>query len=224
MCLALIQSRERPDRYGALMRFEIIPSRPNTARRGEQGGTVRLDMLVDDDAAGLPCQELRQARLALVEGLAPQVLAIHLDQVEGVQERLAEPALAMQSIEHGNPIGTADDRLAIDHERSGAELASGESNHRIPRGPVLAAAGEQANQIAVTTGDQPVAMIMLDFVCQPRPSARSGAGVTGGMNSREDGAYAASLWAAIDLGGRVWPLGAPCKGGPLAAAFGGWRP
>jgi len=29
---------------------------------------------------------------------------------------------------------------------------------------------------------------------------------------------------AVELGGRVWLGGKPCKGGPAAPAFGGWRP
>jgi hypothetical protein len=32
---------------------------------------------------------------------------------------------------------------------------------------------------------------------------------------------AASRWSAVDLGGRVWLGGKPCKGGPAAPASGG---
>jgi 3-polyprenyl-4-hydroxybenzoate decarboxylase len=40
----------------------------------------------------------------------------------------------------------------------------------------------------------------------------------------ENGDEADERQPAVDLGGRVWLGGRPCKGGPTAPASGGWRP
>ena len=45
--------------------------------------------------------------------------------------------------------------------------------------------------------------------------------VSGGVNPRKDGGESSLAVPAVDLGGRVWLSGRPCKGGPTAPAFGG---
>jgi hypothetical protein len=50
----------------------------------EYGGSILVGVLVEEDAAGLAIQKLRQHRLTLAERPRPQIFAIELQQVKGM--------------------------------------------------------------------------------------------------------------------------------------------
>jgi hypothetical protein len=53
---------------------------------GEDGGAIALDMLVEPDAGAGFGYDACECRLADLKRIAPQVVAIQLDQVESVQK------------------------------------------------------------------------------------------------------------------------------------------
>jgi hypothetical protein len=53
----------------------------------------------------------------------------------------------MQGVKDGNAVVAGDHRLAIQDERLGAQLGGGRGDGGISIGPVIAAAGEQANGV-----------------------------------------------------------------------------
>src|SRR6516165_3294733 len=65
-------------RYGA---FE-----PHLAGMGEDGRAIAFDMLVEPDAGARLGQHARKRGLADLKRIAPQIIAIQLDEVEGVEE------------------------------------------------------------------------------------------------------------------------------------------
>jgi hypothetical protein len=61
-----------------------IGLRAQLAGMGEDGLTIALNMLVEPDAAARLSQHARKRGFADLKRIAPQVLAIQLDQVESV--------------------------------------------------------------------------------------------------------------------------------------------
>jgi hypothetical protein len=66
--------------------------------------------------------------------------------IERIQKRFAEPALAMECVEHGDTVRTANDGLSVNGEGTGTERAGGVGDQRIAHGPVIAMACKQANR------------------------------------------------------------------------------
>jgi hypothetical protein len=56
---------------------------------GKDGRAIALDMLVEPDAGASLGQHARKRGLADLESVTAQVVAVQLDQVEGVQEHVA---------------------------------------------------------------------------------------------------------------------------------------
>jgi hypothetical protein len=90
----------------------------------------------------------------------PQVLVVHLDQVERVQEGFPEPALTVQGIENRDPVRTADHGLSIQGECSRPKLAGSIGDCWKPAGPFVTAAREQTHGRAVAADDEPVAVVL----------------------------------------------------------------
>src|SRR5215813_14088447 len=97
----------------------VLPLRDNAfetklAGMGENGRAVALHVFVEPDA-GLGLGHDRCERgLADLKRIAPQVVAVQLDEVEGVEEYALVSALVTDEIERGNAVIIAGDRLAID--------------------------------------------------------------------------------------------------------------
>ena len=86
---------------------------------GEDGRAVALDMLVEPDA-GLGLGHDRCERgLADLKGIAPQVVPVQLDEVEGIKKDAPVSALVPDEIKRSNAVVIAGDRLAtIRQERT----------------------------------------------------------------------------------------------------------
>jgi hypothetical protein len=105
------------------------------------------------------------------------------EQIEGVQHGLADSAAAVQRVEDGDAIRTADHRLAIDRERPGAELRRGDGNCGVAPAPVVAAPREEPHGIAFPADLQPVTVVF-DLVDPIGPARRLG-GEGGDAGSNE---------------------------------------
>jgi hypothetical protein len=65
----------------------------------EYGRPIRLDMFADADAGTALGQQRGQCGLAHLKRLAAQIVAVQLDQIEGIQDDVAITATGMQLVE-----------------------------------------------------------------------------------------------------------------------------
>jgi len=97
----------------------------------EDGWAVTRKMLSEPDGAPLSlADQLGEPSLALDQGQVAQVVAVMLDQIEGVQHRLMAPASAPQRTEVRRPVVVGDHRLAVDQERRGLDAEGGVNDGR----------------------------------------------------------------------------------------------
>ena len=115
-------------------------------------------------------QDARQRRLADLDRLAPQVGAVQLQQVEGIEEGVDLVAAAAQDVEPGEPALVAAHHLAVDEAGPHLEVVHGLDHEREAVRPVVAAPGNQPDADGIAPGHQPIAVV-LDFV-QPAGAGR----------------------------------------------------
>ena len=120
-------------------------------------------MLVELDAGCRPGEHLLQARLASLERFLPQIVAVDLEHVEGVQEHGGIPALRVQPVEIGHAVIAAHDGLAVDRDRANPQTAGGLDDRRKAVAPIEPAAREQSHPSSLPANHEPVA-IVLDLV------------------------------------------------------------
>ena len=75
---------------------------------------VGLVVLIVDDAAARPVQQLRQRGLALLERRPAHVLPVELEEIERAQDHLIAVSASPEQVEHRQAVRVARDRLAID--------------------------------------------------------------------------------------------------------------
>jgi hypothetical protein len=84
---------------------------------GKDRRAVALQMLaILDPGPGL-AEQFLQSCLALLKRTGPLVLAVELQQIKGIQERLIVVGTAVQLFEHRHAGVIAADSFAIDHHR-----------------------------------------------------------------------------------------------------------
>src|SRR5215472_6383887 len=88
-----------------------------------------------------PTQQARERRPARLQRLAPQVFAIQLKEVEGVEEDMLARRLAPQPLEHREPVLIAGDGLAVDQARADLEPVNGLEDERVARRPIVPVPG-----------------------------------------------------------------------------------
>ena len=81
---------------------------------GEDGRAVALDMLVESDAGAGPGHDRCERGLADLKRIMPQVVAVQLDQVEGVEESVTVMASVADTVERRHAVVAASNRLPID--------------------------------------------------------------------------------------------------------------
>ena len=91
---------------------------------GEDGRAVAFDMLVEPDAGAGLGHDRGERGLADLKRIAPQVVAVQLDEVEGVEEYALVRALVSDEIERGNTVVIASNCLPIND--AGARAQPGE--------------------------------------------------------------------------------------------------
>src|SRR5262245_59182446 len=96
----------------------------------EDGRAVALDMLVEPDARSSLGYDRRKRGFADLKRIAPQIIAVQLDEVKGVEEVLSSLAAVANEIERGNAVVIAGDpetkrvlRVALEMTRASLGLA-----------------------------------------------------------------------------------------------------
>ena len=82
----------------------------------EDGRAVALHMFVEPDAGAGLGHDRRERGFADFKRIAPQIVAVQLDQVEGVEEDALVSALMTDEIERGNAVVIARDSFAVDSD------------------------------------------------------------------------------------------------------------
>ena len=117
-------------------------------------------VLVEAQAGLGLAQDARQRRLAGLERLAPQVGAVQLQQVEGVEERRCLVAAAAQDVEAGEPVLVAAHHLAVDQAGPHLEVVHGLDHEREAVRPVIAAPGDQPDADGISTRHKAIAVVL----------------------------------------------------------------
>src|SRR5262252_7063040 len=91
---------------------------------GEDGRAVAFNMLVKAQAKANFGQHTSKRGLAHFQRIAPQVVAVQLDEVEGVEEYAVISAVVTDQIERGNAVVVASHGLAVDD--AGARAQTGQ--------------------------------------------------------------------------------------------------
>src|SRR5262245_5580925 len=81
---------------------------------GENGRAVALDMLVEPDAGARLGHDRRERGLADLKRIAPEVVAVQFNQVEGIEEYALVSAVVTDEIEGGHAVVSASNGFAID--------------------------------------------------------------------------------------------------------------
>jgi hypothetical protein len=81
---------------------------------GEDRRAVAFNMLVESDAGAGLGQDRCERGLADLERVTPQVIAVQLDQVEGVQEHVPVMLAVADTLERCEPVVIARDGFPID--------------------------------------------------------------------------------------------------------------
>ena len=84
------------------------------AGMGEDGRAVALHMLVEPDAGASLGQRARKRGPADLKRIAPQVVAVQFDQVEGVEKDAVVSAVITNEIERSDAVVIAGDSFTID--------------------------------------------------------------------------------------------------------------
>ena len=86
-------------------------------------------MVAEDEAEAAAAQEPRQPLLAVTQGQGAEVLAVELQEVEGVS--MASLTVPLQSIEDRDAVRTSRPGLAVERERSGPQLVRRGGDRRV---------------------------------------------------------------------------------------------
>src|SRR5262249_45489907 len=122
---------------------------------GENGRPVALDMLVEPDAGARLGHDRRERGLADLKRIAPQIVAVQLDQVEGVEENAFVSAVVTDEIERGNAVVIAGDSLAVDDAGARAQACQRLGDQREAAGEVIARTAIETHSRAVARRDEP---------------------------------------------------------------------
>src|SRR5262245_3372533 len=149
---------------------------------GEDGRAVALDMLVEPDARSSLGHDRCERGLADLKRIAPQVVAVQLDQVEGVEEYALVSALVTDEIERGNAVVIAGDSFAVDDAGAGAQACQRLDDQRKAAGEVITRTAIEPHLRAVLAGNDAEAVVF-DLV-QPLAARRQLVGF--GWETRRD--------------------------------------
>ena len=90
---------------------------------GEDGRAVALHVFVEPDAGAGLGHDRCERGLANLKRITPQVVAVQLDQVEGVEEYLVVSALVTDEIERSDAVVITGNRLPVDDAGARAQAS-----------------------------------------------------------------------------------------------------
>ena len=133
------------------------------AARTKSGPIAPCSNGLTKDAVGAAAQEPIEVGLTRGKRQAAQVVAVNRQHVEGAELYLDAMLPGMQRVEISYPVDAQDHGLAVNYELAAAVLQRGPGDPWETYGPVMTAAGDQGNALAVALHAEAVA-IEFDFV------------------------------------------------------------
>src|SRR5215510_14645137 len=159
-----------------------MPSRPILqAWRKIAGPSPSICSCEPDAGLGLG-HDRCECGLANLKRIAPQVVAVQLDEVEGVEEYAVVSALVPDEIERGHAVVIAGNRVAIDDAGARAQACQRVYDQREAAGEVVARTAIEPHPLAVPAGNDAEAVV-LDLV---QPLAARGQLIGFGWEARRD--------------------------------------
>jgi len=159
-----------------------MPSRPSLQAWAEDGRAVALGMLIEPDAgAGLGHDRCERSPADL-KRITAQVVAVQLDEVEGIEEDALVSALVPDEIERGHAVVIAGDSFAVDDAGARAQACQRLDDQREAAGEVVPRTAIEPHLRANLAGDYPKTVV-LDLV---QPLAAGGQLVGFGWEARRD--------------------------------------
>src|SRR3954469_9465943 len=141
----------------------------------EHRGPIALDVLIEPQSGARLGQERRQRGLADDERLTPQILAVEIEQIEGIKKGHSVMLATAEHLEAGEAVRPDHDNFAVDQTGARPQPPHRRHHGRVPIGPIMAVAGEQPNVLGLTASHQPKAVV-LDFMHPPVAARRPGRG------------------------------------------------
>src|SRR5260221_10550456 len=137
---------------------------------GKDGRTVALDMLVEPEARAGLAHDRCEGGLADLERVTPQIVAVQLDEIEGVEEDALVSALVTNEIERGHAVVIAGDSFAIDDAGARAQPRERTNDQREAPSHVIARTAIEPHPFPILAGDD-AEPVVLDFM-QPKLAGR----------------------------------------------------
>src|SRR5215813_4608658 len=105
---------------------------------GEDSRAVAFHVFVEPDARASLGHDRRKRGFTDLQRIAPQVVAVLLDQVEGVKEYVLVSALVTDEIERGHAVVIAGDSFAVDDAGARAQACQRLDDQREAASEVVA--------------------------------------------------------------------------------------
>jgi hypothetical protein len=119
-----------------------------------------VQVLVEVDAQRRSCQQPEKRCLAHSERVAPQIIAVKLDQIKRPREHAFVTVPSPDQFKTGDPVATARDRLPVNDAGPGAQPCEGLDNEWKPVGQIIARPAVELNSRALLAGDYPKAIVL----------------------------------------------------------------
>src|SRR5262249_52814205 len=121
---------------------------------------VALDVFIESNAGAGLGHDRCERGLADLKRIAPQVIAVQLNEVEGVEKHTVISAVVTDEIERSNAVVIAGDSFAINDAGAGAQACQRLDNQRKATGEVVARTTVEPHSRAVLPGDNPKTIVL----------------------------------------------------------------
>jgi len=135
---------------------------------GEDSRAVAFHVFVEPNAGAGLGHNRRERGLADLKRIAPQVVAVQLDEVEGVEEYALVSALVPDEIERGDAVVIASDSFAVDDAGARAQAPQRFDDEREAVGEIIAWTTIEPHLCALLARNDAEAVV-LDLMRQSLP-------------------------------------------------------
>ena len=131
-----------------------------TGVQEDQRAVLLVEVLVIPQAGSRTRQQTLKCGLSHHKWISAKIVAVKLDQIEGIQKYFSVMAAVSDAIEGRDPVSSARDRFAIDDAGSRAELYERFGNERKTISQIVAGAAVEPNPITFLPSDNPEAIVL----------------------------------------------------------------
>ena len=118
----------------------------------EDGRAITLHVFVEPDAGSGLGHNRCERGLADLKRVAPQVVAVQFDEVEGIEKDASVSALVPDEIERGNTVVIAGDSFTVDDAGARAQPGERINDQREATGEVIAGTAVEASSVRRSCG------------------------------------------------------------------------